>query len=309
MEREENIKKEEMAANAEKEKKERQAAEEAQKQKTSQATPQAAVDETSSAQLKMLLGMGGSETTTTTNQQTHSTKQVPSSAQATTTAAPTSAWGGVASQQGKKTSVRSMSEIQREEARVAERMARERKARGAPSSGGWANVAASGAWSSAPSKPVQTSSVSHAEKSRSTPSGALSSSSTQALRMKQQAQVAAQKKTMARNDGTAAIQRSNSSAVENFGEEGKMSQAMETWCKEQLQKLNGSDDLTLVSFCMTLNDSNEIRQYLSIYLGTSDAVNKFAADFLARKNGRSQETEWESTVPKKGRKKKSNNSH
>ena len=126
-------------------------------------------------------------------------------------------------------------------------MARERKARGAPSSGGWANVAASGAWSSAPSKPVQTSSVSHAEKSRSTPSGALSSSSTQALRMKQQAQVAAQKKAMARNHGTTVIQRSNSSAVENFGEEGKMSQAMETWCKEQLQKLNGSDDLTLVS--------------------------------------------------------------
>merc|ERR1712151_1200056 len=108
---------------------------------------------------------------------------------------------------------------------------------------------------------------SHAEKTRSTPSGALSSSSTQALRMKQQAQVAAQKKAMARNHGTTAIQRSNSSAVENFGEEGKMSQAMETWCKEQLQKLNGSDDLTLVSFCMTLNDSNEIRQYLSIYLG------------------------------------------
>lgn len=56
---------------------------------------------------------------------------------------------------------------------------------------------------------------------------------------------------------------------------------------------------------MSLRDPSEIRQYLSAYLGNSDAVNKFATEFLARKGGKSPETEWESTVPKKGRKKKS----
>ena len=55
---------------------------------------------------------------------------------------------------------------------------------------------------------------------------------------------------------------------------------------------------------MTLNDPSEIRQYLNAYLGSSDAVSKFASEFLARKGGKSPETEWESTVPKKGRKKK-----
>ena len=138
----------------------------------------------------------------------------------------------------------------------------------------------------------------------------LSATSTQALRMKQQAQVAAQKQALAKSQVAAMSmqQGSNSAAstVDNFGESGKMSPAMEAWCKEQLRKLNGNDDLTLVSFCMTLKDPNEVNQYLSAYLGSNAAVSKFAAEFIARKGGtKPQESEWESAGnSKKGRKKK-----
>ena len=104
------------------------------------------------------------------------------------------------------------------------------------------------------------------------------------------------------------MQRSNSisaaDAADAFG--AKMSPELERWCKEQMARLNGTDDLTLVGFCMTLNDAEEIRQYLTAYLGSTPQVNSFATEFLQRKGGlQGKQEEWESTVPvKKGRKKK-----
>jgi hypothetical protein len=89
-----------------------------------------------------------------------------------------------------------------------------------------------------------------------------------------------------------------------------MSPQLEKWCKDQMQKLNGTDDLTLVSFCMTLSDPVEIRQYITTYLGTTPQVNSFATEFINRtsKGGSTKEKteEWESTVAvnKKNRKKK-----
>ena len=85
-----------------------------------------------------------------------------------------------------------------------------------------------------------------------------------------------------------------------------MSPALEKWCKEQMMKLNGTDDLTLVGFCMTLTDPSEIRQYLTAYLGTSPQVNNFATEFINRKVGvKPAKEEWETTVTskKKGKKK------
>ena len=83
-----------------------------------------------------------------------------------------------------------------------------------------------------------------------------------------------------------------------------MNPALEAWCKEQMRKLNGSDDLTLVSFCMTLNDPAEIRQYLTAYLGSTPQINNFATEFINRKGGGKARTEeWETTVkPKKTKK-------
>ena len=84
-----------------------------------------------------------------------------------------------------------------------------------------------------------------------------------------------------------------------------MSPALEKWCKGQMQKINGSDDLTLVAFCMTLNDANEIRQYLTTYLGASGPVNSFAAEFINKRGLGSKQEEWETPgSAKKGRKKK-----
>ncbi|KAK7231203.1 hypothetical protein SO694_00071155 [Aureococcus anophagefferens] len=66
-----------------------------------------------------------------------------------------------------------------------------------------------------------------------------------------------------------------------------------TWCKTQLKKINGSDDITLIQFCMTLTDNSEIRQYLSMYLGStpqqaahSDAPQAQGASSKSRRRGR-----------------------
>ena len=84
-----------------------------------------------------------------------------------------------------------------------------------------------------------------------------------------------------------------------------MSPALEKWCKDQMQKVNGTDDLTLVSFCMTLNDPDEIRQYLTAYLGSTSQVNNFATEFINRKSGATAQEEWATTANvKKTRKKK-----
>jgi hypothetical protein len=79
-----------------------------------------------------------------------------------------------------------------------------------------------------------------------------------------------------------------------------MSPAMEKWCKDQMSKLNGTDDLTLASFCMTLNDPVEIRQYLTAYLGTTPQVNNFASEFISKRGlGSQKQEEWESTATAK----------
>ena len=59
-----------------------------------------------------------------------------------------------------------------------------------------------------------------------------------------------------------------------------MSPDLAEWCSAQLKKINGSDDLTLMQFCMSLKSSVEIREYLAQYLGSSPQVTNFATEFI-----------------------------
>jgi len=282
----------------------------------------------SSVQLKMLLGLGGKQQQDSSNaveNRSHTTgpsrpqpmapkQQHPSEQQSDSSSIaeavlsqPVAAWGGAAQQILVRK--KSMSEIQQEEARVAARLAKEREAIGSSSfrsnssSGGWANVAAAGTsmWTAtATARPVQPSASAPIQRSASpAKSNVPVAASMQQVRAKQQAQVAAaQKQVLAqkKRDG------SSSTSSDDFG--AKMSPALENWCKEQLRKITGSDDLTLVSFCTTLKDDAEIHQYLVAYLGSSPQVNSFASEFISRKNGGKRQTgeEWETTGKTKARK-------
>ena len=276
-------------------------------------------NETQSEQLKMLLGLGGAgsssvvggiskevtevnESTTSADKQNEPQPQSKISkpkeskktngstkSQAQSISAPAPAWGGAGTSKP-TVQKKSMSEIQKEEARVAARVANQRP----QNTGGWANIAASGgttAWSGnaavISSAPVSIASISSSQ----TNAGMLS-------RTKQQI------------SGTAAQKQANSQSstqktMEEFGANDKMTPVLENWCKDQMRKLSGSDDLTLIAFCMTLSDSVEIKGYLTAYLGSTPQVNNFATEFINRKNGTKQQEQWETTGgSKKGRKKK-----
>jgi GYF domain len=179
------------------------------------------------------------------------------------------AWGGAA----QPTSRKSMSEIQQEEARAAAVAAMNRSANPGGNNG-WANVAASRSGSLNTNWNAKQNAVALRQPSR-------------ALSMQPQP---AQRKQPMRS------QSEMDAPTDAFG--AKMSPAFEQWAKDQMKRINGTDDLTLVAFCMTLQDPDEIRQYLSAYLGANSIVNTFASEFINRKND-----DWESTA-RKGRKKK-----
>ena len=214
---------------------------------------------------------------------------------------PSPAWGGAGA--GKSLGrQKSMSEIQEEEKKVAVRLAKQRDTM-PRNSGGWANIAKSGgttAWSGSAVMSKSGSST-QISSTTSTPSST-GNSNVQQERAKQQSLANLSQKKV-----TGKKQSSNTQkTMEEFGANEKMSPSLENWCKDQMRKLNGSEDLTLVAFCMTLSDAVEIRQYLTAYLGTNPQVNTFATEFINRKNGGNKlQEQWETTVNnKKGRKKK-----
>ena len=68
-------------------------------------------------------------------------------------------------------------------------------------------------------------------------------------------------------------QQSQAKQKNSFG--GKeMSADMAEWCTVQLRRINGSNDITLMQFCMSLNSPVDIREYLSEYLGSSVQVSR-----------------------------------
>lgn len=201
------------------------------------------------------------------------------------------AWGGAAA--APVQTRKSMSEIQKEEARRAASVASQQGGQPRQPSSGWANVAATAgkAWAPGTVKPTA------AAGSGPPPTAATRGGSQPAARPKAA--------SASNSSGQQQISASGSNtAAEEFGT--SMSLALESWCKDQMKMINGTDDLTLVSFCMTLNDATEIRQYLTTYLGSTAQVNKFATEFIGRTGGAPpKQEEWETPgSAKKGRKKK-----
>lgn len=281
-----------------------------------------------STQLKMMLGVGGTGSSSdgiagppqpepvaappTKKQGKKATQKqqkptVPAVAQAPAVAAtkpaapPAPAWGGGSKAQARN---KSMSEIQQEEAREAARRAKEQGLNGSSSGGGgggWANIASSGgssAWGGQAKTPVAgvvVAGVGTTQPQQPQKAGG-------AVWNKPNAKPkAATAKKPAQAQSTAS---SKNTAVDNFGTDGRMTPTLEVWCKEQMQKINGSDDLTLVQFCLTLTDSDEIRQYLTAYLGSTPQVNNFATEFIKKKGGdNGRQEEWVSNK-KGGRKSK-----
>jgi len=72
------------------------------------------------------------------------------------------------------------------------------------------------------------------------------------------------------------------SSASNPISNSSMSDEFTKWCKEQMLLLNGSDDLTLVDFLMSLPSEKEIREYVEFYLGKSAKASKFTTEFLFR---------------------------
>ena len=285
---------------------ERRAKEEAERHAQEQAKIAASAAQKDSSQLKMMLGMSADApaakepekhpSKAKKGQQQQNQQQPPQNEPAPAPAQTKPAWGSAAA---KPVAARkSMSEIQNEEARAAAKLAVQQQGQRGSGSSGWANVAASrggstgwsgGAAMQRPAAVLQ-----------KQPAPIVPSSVQTRVPKPQVAKVATANAQM-----TAASQQrtQNTSSAEEFG--AQMSPTLEKWCKEQMQKLNGTDDLTLVSFCMSLSDPVEIRQYLTTYLGSTAQVNNFATEFIKHKSGAKAQEEWETTATvKKNRKKK-----
>ncbi|KAF0719155.1 Aste57867_1245 [Aphanomyces stellatus] len=56
-----------------------------------------------------------------------------------------------------------------------------------------------------------------------------------------------------------------------------------SWSAKQVKKLGGTEDLTLIQYCATLEDPGEIREYLAAYLGSTPKVSAFATEFIQKK--------------------------
>ena len=245
----------------------------------------------SSNQLKLMLGMTqGAPTPVERTRQV--TPEAPKAAPAPKVPEPepskptAPAWGGAAAPVTRK----SMSEIQQEEARKAAVLAMQKQS-SRSSSSGWANVAASRGgstgWSGGAAATMPAAAVSKP--------GPATRSMSQAKVAPVSGQPMGAPKQRAKSVGN--------TTAEDFG--AKMSPALEKWCRDQMVKLNGTDDLTLVSFCMSLESEGEIREYISAYLGNSPQVTSFANEFISRKMGKSPTTdEWATTTAGKKKSKK-----
>jgi hypothetical protein len=128
-----------------------------------------------------------------------------------------------------------MSEIQQEEAKAAAKRAAEGGVQ--RPGGGWANVAATGgstAWGGAAGKTPAAGVIA--------PNTAVIAGVTSVQKINSSRSVASINNTQSQQQNSA----SNKDAVDNFGANGKMTPTFEKWCISQMQKINNSDDLTLV---------------------------------------------------------------
>mmetsp|Transcript_7748 Transcript_7748/g.11686 ORF Transcript_7748/g.11686 Transcript_7748/m.11686 type:complete len:912 (+) Transcript_7748:77-2812(+) len=85
-----------------------------------------------------------------------------------------------------------------------------------------------------------------------------------------------------KNKSKSANEANQASARSNFGGMG-MPPDMANWAKSELKQLGGSQDITLLDFCMSVADASEVREVLAAYLGSTPKVSSFASNFLSRK--------------------------
>jgi len=87
------------------------------------------------------------------------------------------------------------------------------------------------------------------------------------------------------------------------GGDAPMPENMQVWCATQMKQLTGNDDTTLADFLYSLPSDDEVHSYLSMYLGSSHAVETFAKEFTLRKRaarGQGESREWQ-TAGRKGK--------
>lgn len=224
-------------------------AEQERRQKEAAAKKQAATtDQKQSVQLKMMLGLSQldepaelaeengrdaptEETQLNSNTRPHRNQPASTAPAASKAPAACAAWGGAASAAPRK----GISEIQQEEARAAARLAMERKNVPRSSRSGWANVAASKGgstgWSSGTVRPTPAAVVTNANAAPSVTNARMTQASPAQPSTQPQASAATAQRPQFNKD--------------EFG--ASMPPGLEKWCKDQMKKLNGSDDLTLVS--------------------------------------------------------------
>jgi hypothetical protein len=190
---------------------------------------------------------------------------------------------------------KSLMQIQNEE--VIAQVAREQAAAvgrvtgGGPKAGSWGAVAASGGQQrlapasmrqQQPSKqqlkasPIQT-------RKQAAPQRSAQVSGDNALWDYQEDNTAvASTNTRTQSKATPQAARAASANAKDFGG-AELPPGMSQWASGELQKLKGDRDLTLVHFCMTLQASADIREYMREFLGSTPEVSSFASEFIKRK--------------------------
>jgi len=83
---------------------------------------------------------------------------------------------------------------------------------------------------------------------------------------------------------------------------GVLSGPFKEWCSEQMKSLQGTEDVALCEFLMSLESNSEAAEYVTLYLGSSPQVSAFCTEFLKRK------LEFLAGANKKVRKKKGTSS-
>jgi hypothetical protein len=63
----------------------------------------------------------------------------------------------------------------------------------------------------------------------------------------------------------------------------KNKRALQQWCKRAMKTLNGSEDLTLVDFLLSLASAGEVQEYVCLYLGNTPKATEFGLELVKQK--------------------------
>jgi len=63
----------------------------------------------------------------------------------------------------------------------------------------------------------------------------------------------------------------------------KNKRALQQWCKRAMKTLNGSEDLTLVDFLLSLASAGEVQEYVGLYLGNAPKATEFGLELVKQK--------------------------